>query len=281
MKNPIGIMQGRLLPPIGSRIHAFPAERWQEEFIIAKELGLDCIEFIFEGKDYSRHPLMNVEGINEIKRLQTETDVMVLSVCADYFMDFPLHRGNQNENGIFILGQLITNCSMLDVKDIVIPCVDQSSLLSPDEIKRFVTSLEKCLPLTEKHGINLALETDLSPKEFSELLKSFCYSPSVKVNYDTGNSAALGYDPEEELEHYGKWISDVHIKDRDRGGQTVPLGSGDTNFQLIFQKFKGIGFSGPFILQAARKTPDEERATIREYMGFIKKHLNETFARVS
>ena len=36
----------------------------------------------------------------------------------------------------------------------------------------------------------------------------------MTVNYDTGNSAALGYDPDEEFKSYGHKITDLHIKDR-------------------------------------------------------------------
>ena len=39
-------------------------------------------------------------------------------------------------------------------------------------------------------------------------------SKIVKVNYDTGNSASLGYDIKEEFAEYGNLISDIHIKDR-------------------------------------------------------------------
>ena len=51
--NKIGIMQGRLLPPVNNAIQAFPKENWQKEFPIASELNLDCIEFIFDGENYS------------------------------------------------------------------------------------------------------------------------------------------------------------------------------------------------------------------------------------
>ena len=48
----IGIMQGRLLPPINGHIQAFPENRWREEFAIARECGLGFIEWIFESFRY-------------------------------------------------------------------------------------------------------------------------------------------------------------------------------------------------------------------------------------
>ena len=49
-------------------------------------------------------------------------------------------------------------------------------------------------------GINLALETDLPPKDFANLLNKFD-SNHVTVNYDTGNSASLGYNIDEEFDY--------------------------------------------------------------------------------
>ena len=102
--------------------------------------------------------------------------------------------------------------------------------------------------------MNLSIESDLSPKEFSKLLECFD-SKRITVNYDTGNSASLGFDVEEELEEYGRQISDIHIKDRLLGGGPVELGMGYTNFEKFLKKLEEFNYSGPFILQAYR---DEE-----------------------
>ena len=51
-------MQGRLLPKYKGRYQAFPKDTWQEEFKIASDFGLDCIEFIFDYEDYEKNPLI-------------------------------------------------------------------------------------------------------------------------------------------------------------------------------------------------------------------------------
>jgi hexulose-6-phosphate isomerase len=275
LANPIGIMQGRLLPPVEDRIQAFPAERWEEEFALAGELGFDCIEFIFEGEEYASHPLMNADGISRINELQKETGVSVLSVCADYFMDYPLHRGSPDEirRRISVVNELIENCAEIGVKDIVIPCVDRSSLMTMDESEAFVKALEGCIPMAEQCNINLSLETDLPPETFIYLLKRFG-SGKVTVNYDIGNSAALGYSPGEEFDAYGSYISDVHVKDRVSGGGTVPLGTGVASFGTVFRRLNDLGFPGPYILQAARGETGDEKETIKGYIEFTKGYIH-------
>ena len=57
-------MQSRLLPEIDGKWQAHPANRWQEEFSIAKKLDLDLIEFIFDSPSAACNPLVSKEGIN-------------------------------------------------------------------------------------------------------------------------------------------------------------------------------------------------------------------------
>ena len=47
----IGIMQGRLVPPVKGRIQAFPSERWRDEFALAQQAGLQAIEWIYDLDD--------------------------------------------------------------------------------------------------------------------------------------------------------------------------------------------------------------------------------------
>ena len=173
---------------------------------------------------------------------------------------------------VTILQNLISNCSSLEVRNIIIPCVDNSRLQNADEIREFRHRLGHCLPVAEDCGTNIALETDLRPAAFVGLVQDIDHD-YLKINYDTGNSASLGYDPIDEFESYGKWITEVHIKDRVLGGTTVPLGEGDVDFPLVFSLLDLQHYKGIFILQAARRAPGRETDTIKGYLDFIGKYL--------
>ena len=95
----------------------------------------------------------------------------------------------------------------------------------------------------------------------------------LKVNYDSGNSASLGYCPCEEFAAYGNRIGSVHIKDRIRGGGTVPLGEGDTDLPAVFDGLHRIGYGGDYILQVARDVPYSEVAWARSNRAFVIAHL--------
>ena len=94
-------------------------------------------------------------------------------------------------------------------------------------------ALNAAMPFAEETGVELHLETSLGPAEFAKLLDGIPH-PKLKVNYDSGNSASLGYAPADEFAAYGDRIGSVHIKDRVLNGGTVPLGTGDTDFPALF-----------------------------------------------
>jgi len=271
-RNSLGVMEGRLLPKYQGRFQAHPLGYWQEEFPIAAELGLDCIEFILDFNDSEINPLLRPDGPDELLRLGEQTGVKVQSVCADYFMAAPLHHADDERaaRSQGVLRRLIVQGKAIGVTDIVIPCVDQSSLAVAESRDRLVSRL---LPLTEeaeRTGINLSLETDLAPQPFAELLERFD-SNRVTVNYDTGNSASLGFDPADELACYGKRISDIHIKDRVLGGGSVKLGTGAAWFERFFAALRPLEYSGPFIMQAYRD--DEGVVVFREQLAWVRERF--------
>ena len=249
----IGVMQGRLLPKYKGRYQAHPIGYWEDEFEIAASLGLDLIEFILDYNDYEDNPLMSVSGCKEIEEISNQSGVHVKTVCADYFMDAPLHSDDLNVATLSaaVLKHLILNSQNIGITNIIIPLVDQSSVATLESQDRFINTLTPFLIDLEELDINLNLETDLGPSEFKHLLAQID-SKRVTVNYDTGNSAGMGYDPEQEFAAYGDRITDIHIKDRVKDGFSVCLGQGSANFSKIFKCVQNYGYTGPFIMQAFR-----------------------------
>ena len=273
IKNKFGIMQGRLLPKYYGRYQAHPVGYWKDEFPIASQLGLDSIEFILDYNDAEKNPLLTSSGIEDIQKIENLSGVKVRSICADYFMEAPIHSNNIAivDKSLNVLDRLIKNASLLNVKNIVIPCVDQSSLKNTENKNNFINNIKKMVGAAERADINISLETDLAPIPFANLLDSI-NSKNVTVNYDTGNSAALGYDPYEEFRSYGDKITDLHIKDRLLGTGPVVLGAGDVNFSKIFDLLSKYEYRGIIIFQAFR---DEEGVEIfKKQYDWFKNKLN-------
>lgn len=91
-----------------------------------------------------------------------------------------------------MLKELILQAKKLEISFIEIPLVDSSSLKTPNDKIELRNSLEKVIPLAEKNDVTIVLETDLPPFGFKQLLSEFNH-PNIMANYDSGNSASLGY----------------------------------------------------------------------------------------
>ena len=254
----IHCMQGRLLPPEEGRIQAFPASRWADEPALASEAGIDGIEWIYESHGADENPVGSDAGAARLRELEAEHGVRVVSLCADWFMEDRLVEGGEaRPEAVEKLRWLVERCAAAGIRRVVVPFVDQSALRDERERDALAGLAEGIAPLLEDAGVELHLETSLSPDEFAALLGRIDCE-LVRANYDTGNSASLGYDPQEELAAYGERIGSVHVKDRVRGGGTVPLGEGDARLDVVFEGLQRHGWERPLVLQVARGEPGRE-----------------------
>jgi L-ribulose-5-phosphate 3-epimerase len=266
----ISIMQARLGPPENGRSQVFPSSRWRGEFEAASFAGLNGIEWLYDPYGIDKNPLFNIQLTPQMLELSSQYGVEVRSVCADYYMDFPISRlcsADRDKLAINFI-DLIRRCGAVGIRRIVLPLLETSSLVSLDDFKFAAEFISQSLPIAEESSVEIHLETDLAPAVFAVFLSTLDH-PLVWVTYDTGNSASLGYDCIEELRTYGRRIGSVHVKDRILGGATVALGTGDTDFARIFAGLADLGYQGDFVLQAARSTPGSEIVLARQNRQFV------------
>jgi L-ribulose-5-phosphate 3-epimerase len=264
----IGLMQGRLSKRDADKGYQhFPTE-WDKEFPVAQAMGFDCIELIFD--EWSLGCFMNIESLMRFHSAAFASRLKLTSVCGDYFMQNKLTSDYIDDrlNAINKLLYLIRQAREVGVDKITVPFVDSSSLKTDKQIRLAVDSLHSVLPLAVKEKVLLCLESDLSPDGFSDLLETLDH-PNIRVTYDIGNSASLGYDPDLEMRLYGKRISVVHVKDRTKKGPSVELGKGNADFERVLKSLRLLEFEGPFILQTCRP----EKSTLKDELKAVKKQF--------
>jgi hexulose-6-phosphate isomerase len=278
MAKKIGIMQGRLVPPFSDRIQEFPFTRWREEFFAAQHAGLTSIEWIYDVGGDDMNPIASAEGVAEIIAFSRIANVNVNSLCADYFMTELLLKGcaNERRNRFAKLVWLLDRCAASRISRIVLPFVDSSKVDGDIEIAELVDFLKSTASVAAERNIEIHLETSLPPELVAFVLQSVNH-PLLKVNYDSGNSASLGFDVDKEFAAYGQYIGSVHIKDRLLGGSTVPLGQGSTNFEKLARNLKCLSYNGDLILQVARGVSGDELNWARENRVFVEKLLARDF----
>jgi L-ribulose-5-phosphate 3-epimerase len=266
----VAVMQGRLLPPCPGRFQAFPGEAWTEEFPAAVEAGFDAIELIWDDHRRDANPLASDEGVQRLRALAERHGVATASVCADAFMERPVPGVSDEARAERLreLEALLQRGRAAGVERVVLPFVDASALRTAADRAVAVEWVSAALPAARANEVELHLETDLDPADFAALLDALD-DPLVRVNYDTGNSGALGYDHREELAAYGERIGSVHIKDRLRGGGTVPPGEGDADLRGALAALRELGYSGDVVLQVARGVPGDEVAWLRGHLRTV------------
>jgi L-ribulose-5-phosphate 3-epimerase len=149
--------------------------------------------------------------------------------------------------------KLIKNSEKIGSKYFVIPLVDNSSLKNKKQEIEIIEFVKKILTKFKK--VNILFESDYEPKKLLNFIKKF-KSKRVGINYDSGNSANMGYDFKDE-KIYFEYVKNFHIKDRKLHGKTVRLGKGDANLKKILIHMKKIKYKKNFILQTARNEQNE------------------------
>ncbi len=271
--NLIGIMQGRLSPPVSFRLQAFPWSSWKQEFDHAAALGYDLIEWLFEEDDYEQNPIWTEAGLRQIRQRVAETGVQVHTCCADYFMPHPFFRTHEEDRrkSIAVLQRLIENTAQVGVDTILLPVLEISEIRTPQEKASLLAALQAPLATAQKCGVRLGFETELPAAETLALVREAAH-PQVGVYYDTGNNAAQGHDIRADAQVLAPALVGVHVKDRKRGGPSVLLGQGDADFDGFFRVVKAAGYSGAVILQA-QFGPD--------YLGIARTHLEFVRSRLA
>jgi hexulose-6-phosphate isomerase len=257
-------MQGRLTPPVDGRLQAFPGRGWRDELPRARALGLGAIEWIVESP-LETNPLWTDDGVEQIRACVEASGVRIDHVCADCFIEMPLLRvtGRELARRRSMLARIIRHAAKIGARGVDVPFLDASAIHSVDEESEVCRALQPALDVAQETGIRIGLETSLPPARLAALVTALDH-PAVGVTYDVGNSAALGYDPADEVDRYGTAIVHVHLKDRTRGGGSVPLGTGAADFPRVFQLLDDCGYAGAFTLQAARGEGEDEVATVRQ-----------------
>lgn len=268
----IGIIQGRLAEPRDGKIQCFPRGRWEGEFAIAKEIGLDAIGWIFEDDRWEENPLWTADGRPKIKKRMDETGVRIEYLCADYFMEHPFIRVShaEYEHTREMLKEVMKRAADVRIKGVELPMVDHARIETEEERTRVVETLEKFIPLMDELHVELGIESSLPPEKLKDVLEQLDH-PLFCITYDTGNSASLGYDTTEEIRAFGRWIRNIHIKDRKLNGTTVQLGTGDADFDKTFAALRDIGYKGSFTLQAAREGDPAENT--KKQLVFLQTYI--------
>lgn len=277
----LAIMQGRMVPPEGGNVRYFPRQRWQDEFPLAASAGLNGIEWIYDKYGEDTNPLATDTGIAQMLDLADDSEIKVRSICANYVMDCPPFRTTAAERSELIakLEWLLTRCRAAKIGRVVLPLLDEARIETEADKAETLAILRRLLPAVRKNGVEIHLELSLNPQEMARFLDD-CQDPLIRITYDSGNSASLGFKVEKEIAAYGDRIGSVHIKDRKMGGSSVPPGTGNADFPALFSALRHTSYTGDFVMELARPEPGQELPYITKCRHWLEEQIHSAqFAR--
>ncbi len=269
-------MQGRLTPIENGRIQSFPWTNWENEIEQAAAEDFRMMEWTLDQDRLYTNPLMTVEGQNRVRALQEKWNYQIPSLTGDCFMQAPFYKvtGAQSEELKKDFANIRNACERLGIEYIVMPLVDNGRMENRQQEDALVEHLLEIQPLLKAKNQKVVFECDYAPTEYKRFIDRLP-AAHFGVNYDIGNSASLDIPAPAEFSLYGDRVLNVHIKDRVKGGTTVPLGEGHADFHSVFTELKKIKYKGNFILQTARAKDEQHMMVLKKYRTFTQKLIAE------
>ena len=267
----IGIMQGRLSPMIDGQIQAFPVEAWKDEFRLANDIGFTHIEWTLDHFNLFDNPLFG--SVDEIISLKSETGILIDTLTYDAAMQSPLVQSGKIQTiEVDNIKRVIEQSKKVGIKILVLPLVDNSSMTNGDDAKygEIFSELENEVL---GNGFRIAIESDLEPRNLRSFLTQI-RSENIGLNYDTGNSASLGFNFQSEMGLLKEFIINVHLKDRKTNGGTVRFGEGNAPLRTQVNYFRKNIPEVLNVIQGARSCVGDDVAAATEYLKFVQESLD-------
>lgn len=246
-----GIVQGRLVPQVGSFIQNFPIQ-WKDEFRIAKDVGASHIEWIITPTSNQRtnptNPIFQDKSV-------IPSDVPISGVCMDDLID--PHFADRDYRRQHLMDAFCVS-HLMGVGRVILPLLEKASVRDTSVRREMLYDIADA---HERWPVMISLETDLDASN----LRSFVRALGVDkcwVTLDSGNLVRLGFDLTAYIRDTMGYVDGIHIKDiSKRSNQTVQLGTGDVDLKMLRPAFQQDTLR--WITFQTARSPGDEIETFR------------------
>ena len=250
--NRIGFLQGRLSDPIGANTEAFRWDRWRNEFPTAQKCGFGIMEWTIGQEHILMNALMSASGRDEIRQLCGEFEISIPSLSADFVTQAPFYRvcGPERLARLDVLAAVVEACADIGIGLIVVPLLGGGEVRTLKEMESLRSGCLHIISVLDAAGVVLAFQSDLGPTQLASFIGQYP-ADRFGISYDTGSSAAHGFDSDQEIVAYGNRIVNVHVKDWSWDGGGLP-GSGNSHLACSLSRLRRAGYQGNLILETPR-----------------------------
>jgi L-ribulose-5-phosphate 3-epimerase len=103
-------------------------------------------------------------------------------------MQNPFWKKKNNQKLLNDLIEIIKSCRMLGIKFLVIPLVDNGSIVNKNDENNLIKSCKYVSKYLKKSNLKLIFESDFGPQKLKRFIEKFD-KKYFGINYDVGNSA--------------------------------------------------------------------------------------------
>lgn len=244
----IGIMQGRLTNSSQNfDLDWFPFESWEKEFYAAAQLGYDNIELVLDKHCDARNPLLNNNSLEKLKYISSESKVKTVSCCINSIIS----QGIANKNEIRKIKDILRKSEYLGINKIVLPLFDVSEP-SRENLARLIKVISEIAIEADELRILVLIESNMVRHEAERFFEYLKFKRNIGMVYDLGNMTHCGYDVAGDIDYFKDLIKLVHIKDKDKNGCNVRLGTGGVDFTYFLRKLVNNKYTFGYTLETAR-----------------------------
>ncbi len=264
----LGFVQGRLTYFKSDKLQIFPKNKWKEEIQAASSLKIDFIEYFTEREgDFKHNPFFDSKKFNFLKTQSKKYLKTNYSFCDDYYINHSILKNKDLSR----IDNLFYKLNQANIKIYVLPLLEKSNIKLSNYLK-FVEVLKKISNKAKKNKIYIALECNLEKRSLKKLIKLVC-NDHLKIVYDTGNRCLIDTNQNNAIRYLAKYIIHIHIKDKNKKGDNVYLGTGIVNFANVFCALKKINYKRNFVFECLRG--NHPISTMKYNINFINFFIKE------
>jgi len=235
---------------------------------LAREIGLDGIQVsIMFPEDGSLH-LRDEKLQAEYRNAALENGIQICSLAIGNLG--PGSPFKSEPMGVLRVADAIKVARNLGTNNILLPLFRKSApdFSNKTEVNRIINSFKELMPLAEKMGVVLSMETSWTAEQHLQILEAVD-SPYLGVYFDPFNAAYFGFDPFRDLEMLKDWIHQVHVKN----GKSLLSDPCEQGFSWpgIAELLYKIGYKGWLVLETSK--PHDLIADTRANIEYVKKHF--------
>ena len=267
----ISITQGRHLRILNKRIQLFPEKNWKKELKLFNLTKLKFIEWVVSKDNFKKNPICQINGYKIINKHLKDNKLKCRSIDLDFIVKENPLKFTEKKLKAFIekIKTISSNSNKIGIKYLIFPFLENSSPNEKIKFNKLVILLNEIKKIISNE-LFILIETDLKPLKLILLIKKM--KNKIYINYDLGNSASKNYNFEDEKKYF-KFVKNIHLKDRVKGGSTVRFGHGNADFKKLFIFLKKSKNSYDFTLQPARSKCNKDVKEIKLNIEYVEKLL--------